>query len=290
MDTNDRSNTNLPARYPVASLPFRDLTLGLPSNQEAAPALQINPRVILRVLGRHWWRILMLWLVVSAPIAFVIFMFIQPTYEAVSLLRIEPAVPDFLTPLNRGTGEGQNSTYLKTQVGLITSARVLDPAIADPLVVNLATIKKSVDPKSDLLEKLKVVIVENTSLIRVTLELPNPDEAVTIVQAVVQSYLAQNTDYSRSANRELTESLKQQLLKIGTDIDLKRSALKDLYKKGNVAVLKPEDRLNTNNNDGNAVQPTFKIVSEDHFQKMMAEMDADRSRVNRSNVDAGGKA
>ena len=29
----------------------------------------------------------------------------------------------------------------------------------------------------------------------------------------------------------------------------------------------------TNNNDGNAVQPTFKVVSEDHVQKMMAEMD-----------------
>ena len=128
---------------------------------------------------------------------------------------------------------------------------MLDPAIADPLVVNLATIKKSVDPKNDLLEKLKVEIVEHTNLIRIALELPNPEEAVTIVQAVVQSYLTQNTDYSRSANRDLTESLKQQLLKIGTDIDQKRSQLKDLYKKGNVAILKPEDRLNANNDDGN---------------------------------------
>ena len=58
------------------------------------------------------------------------------------------------------------------------------------------------------------MIVENTNLIRIRLELPNPEEAVTIVQAVVQSYLTQNTDYSRSANRDLTESLKQQLLKI----------------------------------------------------------------------------
>ena len=139
------------------------------------------------------------------------------------------------------------------------------------MVVNLATIKKSEDPKSELLEKLRVVIVENTNLIRIALELPNPEEAVTIVQAVVQSYLTQNTDYSRSANRDLTESLKQQLLKIGTEIDLKRSTLKDLYKKGNVAVLKPE--LNVNNNDGNPSQPTFKVVSEDHVQKMMAELD-----------------
>ena len=252
MDTIDRSNTNLPARYPVAPIPVRDLTPGVLSDQAVTPALQINPRVILRVLSRHWWRILGLWLVVSAPIAFLIYTMVQPTYEAVSLLRIEPAVPDLLSPLkNRGVGEAQNSTYLKTQANLITSAKVLEPAIADPLVVNLATIKKSIDPKSDLLEKLKVVIVDNTNLIRVALELPNPEEAVTIVQAVVQSYLAQNTDYSRSANRDLTESLKQQLLKIDTDIELKRSKLKDLYKNGNITVLKPEDRLNGDASDGN---------------------------------------
>ena len=34
--------------------------------------LQINPQVILRGLGRHWWRILLLWLVVSTPLAYLI--------------------------------------------------------------------------------------------------------------------------------------------------------------------------------------------------------------------------
>jgi succinoglycan biosynthesis transport protein ExoP len=271
MDTIDRSNTNLPARYPTASFPVRDLPAALPSEQVATPALQINSKVILRVLGRHWWRILALWLVVSAPIAFLLYMAIQPTYEAASLLRIEPAVPDMLSPLNRNLGEGQSPTYLRTQVGLITSAKVLNAAIADPLVVNLATIKKSVDPKTDLLDKLKVLIVPDTNLIRIALELPNPEEAATIVQAVVQSYLSQNTDYSRSANRELTASLKQQLLQIGSEIDAKRSMLKDLYKKGNVSPVKPE--LLANNDDTNGLQPSFKIASEDHVHKTIAQLD-----------------
>ena len=87
--------------------------------------MQVNPRIVLRVLGRHWWRILTLWLVVYAPIAFAIYMFVQPTYEAVSLLRIEPALPELLSPIARGTPESQNSTYLKTQVGLITSPKYL---------------------------------------------------------------------------------------------------------------------------------------------------------------------
>ena len=87
---------------------------------------------------------------------------------------------------------------------------------------------------------MRVGIIESTNLIRIALELPEPVEAKTIVDAVVQSYLTQNTDYIRSTNRDLTESLKRQLKKIGDDIEIKKATLKDLYKKGKVAVLKPE--------------------------------------------------
>ena len=103
------------------------------------------------------------------------------------------------------------------------------------------------------------------------MELPNADEAVTIVKAVVQSYLTQNIEYSRGANRDLTESLKQQLTKISEDITETRKKLKRLYKKGKVAVLKPEERLNTTK-DADVNQPTFKSYSENHVERMMDEM------------------
>ena len=233
----------------------------------------------MRGLNRQWWRILALWLVVSAPIVVLIYQFVEPTYEAVSLLLIEPAQQDLFSAIHTaGMLENPNATttYLETQVGLIKSTKVLNPAIADPLVVDLPTIKKSEDPKSDLLEKLKVEIVPKTTMISVSLELPDPAEAINIVQAVVQSYLKHNTDYSRSNNRDLTESLKQQIVKIGKEIELKRSLLKELNKKGHVVVLKSaEERLNTNLNttsDANTAQPTFKTITEDHAQTMMAQM------------------
>jgi polysaccharide biosynthesis transport protein len=268
MDTNDPPNSNVKGAFAPPSSPPHDQDPFFIPDRSTAKGGGGRPRGILPRLARRFWQILMLWLMISAPIAFLIYLGVQPTYEAVSLLRIEPAVQDFLSPLNREINQSQNEIYLKTQVGLITSARVLDPAIADPLVVNLASIKKSVDPKSDLLEKLKVEIVEHTNLIRVSLELPNPEEAVTIVQAVIQSYLAQNTDFSRSVNRDLTESLKQQLLKIATEIDLKRSALKDSYKRGNVALLSPEARLNLKT-ETDPKQPTFNIITEEQAAKLM---------------------
>ena len=271
MDTIDRSNTNLPAPVPTNLSLYRDLTPALPFDQAGPPGLQINPRVILRGLSRHWWKILLLWLVVSIPIVLVINRVIQPTYEASSLLKIEPVDPQLFSSLNRG--ENQSATYLRTEVAVLTSDKVLEPTVANALVVNLSMIKSSQDPKRDLREKLKVNILESTNLIRVAMELSNREDAVTIVQAVVQSYLSQNTDISRTANKNLTESLDQQAKKLADQIEVKRSALKDLYRRGKVAVLKPEDRLNVHaNNDGSAIQPTFNTLSEDHVQKMMAGM------------------
>src|SRR5262245_45218374 len=95
MDTIDRSDSNLPAELPevlprlpaVASAASRDLA--------PLPLHPINPRIILRgLLARYWWRILLLWLVVSAPVAYLIYQLIEPTYEAFSTLRIEPNQPE----------------------------------------------------------------------------------------------------------------------------------------------------------------------------------------------------
>ena len=271
MDTIDRSNMNLPAPVPTNLSLRQDFTPALPSDQAGTPGLQVNPRVILRGLGRHWWRILGLSLVVCAPIVFLIYRFVQPTYEASSLLHIEPLAPE-LFEFSRG-GESQATTYLKTEVEVLRSDQVLEPAVANALVKDLPMINKSEDPKNDLRRKLKVAIIDSTNLIRVALELPNREEAVTIVQAVIDSYQAQYTERNRADNRVRTTSMKQHIEKLEDQIKNKRAELKDLYRKGKVAVQKPEDRLNTiNNNDGNAVQPTFKTFSEDHVQRMMAGM------------------
>src|SRR5580692_12933040 len=123
MDTIDTSNSNLPAHFhtPLSLRP--GLTPALPADQVGTPAVQINPRVLLRGLSRHWWRILALWLVVSAPIAFLISRLIQPSYEASSLVKIEPIDPQLFNGLNRG--ENQSSIYLKTEVAVLTSDKVL---------------------------------------------------------------------------------------------------------------------------------------------------------------------
>src|ERR1700756_4296829 len=96
MDTIDRPDSNVPARYPADSprMPAaiaatsRDLAVASP-----APS-QVTPRVIPRGLSRHWWRVMLFWRVCPPPRPCLISALVEPTYEASSLLRAEPSTID----------------------------------------------------------------------------------------------------------------------------------------------------------------------------------------------------
>jgi capsular exopolysaccharide synthesis family protein len=201
-----------------------------------------------------------------------IWYWIQPTYQAVSLLRIESAQPQLFSPLAGSTADGRSVTYLQTQASLITSTSVLRQAVANPTIVNLPMIKQSEDAVNDLRKKLAVDIYDDTSLLRIALELTNRDEAIKIVDAVVNSYLSYNLDYSRTANRELTESLQNQLKKLQELIKVKREQLQRLVSKGNIKVFKPELNAAITKDESDPAQPTFKTLSEDLVHRAQVDM------------------
>ena len=89
---------------------------------------QVNPKTLLRGLTRHWWLILLVWLCLSLPFAmYLIHQLVEPTFEASSILRITPTSWTLYEPSEQIDFRGA-APYLQTQVGLITSDRVLQPA------------------------------------------------------------------------------------------------------------------------------------------------------------------
>jgi succinoglycan biosynthesis transport protein ExoP len=242
MDTIDRPDSNVPARYPadpprmpaaIAAM-SRDLAVASP-----APS-QVTPRIILRGLGRHWWRIMLSWLVLSAPLAYLIYAMVEPTFEASSLLRAEPSTIDLYNPGQRGTSSlGEVRPYLETQVRLLVSDRVLDAAIAKPEISKRPLIALSKDPKASLRQDMRVDIVgRNTYLIEVALTSRDPEEAAAIVNAVVAAYLDQHNSYQQTTNRTLKLHLENELDKLGKQIQVKQDDLEKLVEKGNVSVTK----------------------------------------------------
>ena len=250
MDTIDRSgSSNLPSPFRSVPTPVPVLPPGYSGDLATASSPQVNPKTLLRGLTRHWWQILLIWIVVSLPAMYLIHQFVEPTFEAFSVLRVTPTSWQLYEPNRSDQDFRVAAPYLQTQIGLISSDRVLSPALASAAVVNLSTIKNADDPREYLREHMRVEIVKDAYLIRVALELPDRNQAAAIVNAVVQSYLLENGEHQRSGNATLRKNLAQHLEDFQKEIGEKRNELKGLYQKGTVSPAREIRRLRTSGDE-----------------------------------------
>ena len=230
-------------------------------------------RSVLSRLFSRWAQILFLSLLVSIPVACLIWYFVEPTYEAFSILRVEPAQPKLYSDRGQDNVDFKSVVpYLQTQIKLMTSDRVLEPAVAVSSVAKLPVIAKSQDPKADIRKKMDVEILEDSYLIRVALELPNGDHAAKIVNAVVDSYLSYNKDYKHGANAQLKANLQLQLEKLENELETKRGELQALHQKGTVEIDKPKLNVGATENDGDRTQPTFSSLPAEQIQTIVDQM------------------
>jgi len=161
----------------------------------ASPTMRISPQSILRGLARNWWKILALWILLSAPLVYLIYSKVEPTYTAYSVLLAEPTQPDLYGGAKGGGTIQEISRYIATQIQSILSDRVLDSALADRSVVGLPFVKNSESPRVDLKQALRVVNIPNTYNIQISLDSSNPREAAAIVNSVVNAYMESLRDY-----------------------------------------------------------------------------------------------
>jgi capsular exopolysaccharide synthesis family protein len=274
MDTTDRSDSKLPAPFPVASSPSLLPRPAYNGDLAIAPAPQIDSRVLVRGLARYWWRILLLWLVISVPVAYLIYATVGPTYVAISRIRIEPAQPNLYDASRQTSGSNMrdSETYLQTQVNLMTTDQVLSRAVANDSVAGLPMIKNSEDANMNLREKIVVEIEPGTYIIRVALESKDRNEAAAIVNAVVDSYLDENLRYTQTRDATLKLSLTEQLTSLKEQIERKKTELQELHQKGTVRLQKPKLNPSASKDEDEVVQPTVTSVDEQQVKTMITAM------------------
>ncbi len=238
------------------------------TNSSPLRQTRISDRVTSRL-----WQIFLLWMVLTVPLLSLISLSIEPRFEAFSTLQVEPISPRLFSPVESGSVDyGHLTPHLQTQVGLLTSDRVLQEALTDPRVINLSSIKKSDDPKADLRKNLVVEIVPDAYLIRVALELADANQAAAIVNAVVHSYLSYNSEYQRGRNSTLRASLITEHGRIQKEIEAKRSELHKLVNKGTVDTTGPALDLNVSGKASDPTQPVFSGVTDELSQQIASEM------------------
>jgi hypothetical protein len=88
-----------------------------------------------------------------------------------------------------GPGEGDFDTFRKNQVTLVKSRLVLAAALRNEKVRGLGVIKRQAAPGAWLENSLRVDFPNDGSILRIGMSGDNPEELVTLVDAVVDAYL-----------------------------------------------------------------------------------------------------
>jgi capsular exopolysaccharide synthesis family protein len=201
-----------------------------PGDDSGKSPSMFSPRVIARALKRHWWQILALWAVTSAGLIYLASTRIKPMYEASTLLEFEPTSAKIFAQTG-GTG-ADSSSYMDTQVLLVTSPEVLSLTLTKPAVLETKKVKNWIDPDVELRKEIAVGIPQKgTHLIQVKMTGEDPKEAATIVNGVVEAYMEVVKKWAADGSKEQIDKFGKLEKDYQADVDALQKKVRELTRK-----------------------------------------------------------
>lgn len=197
---------------------------------------------MLGVLWRRRWTLLVT-MVVCIGLASAYLAVAKRVYRAVSTIRVDEMPPKAIGENNGPSVRTEN--FAQTQAAALESASVLAKALESLNYRSLETFKEAKGDPVDWLRRngLAVEVLRKTDVIAVTMDSPYPDEAVKIVSAIIDSYLAQQSNRGKTLATHLLAALSQQHERLKKqEEDAVRSLIQ--YQLDHPGVAKADDQTN----------------------------------------------
>ncbi len=158
-----------------------------------APAKQHPP--FKRIL-RYKWMILLVTVLIAAPAIGGIWKLVRPQYKATGIIRVRPYIPRLVFQTEDNSRGRFYKSYMATQVGVLRSPTILQPALDRPEVRGTAWYdqqepfwqRSSRSRLERLQEELLVSWRGETELIDVSIQTLKPKDAAILVNAVLDEY------------------------------------------------------------------------------------------------------
>jgi len=211
---------------------------------EASAAIQgITPALVLKVLRGRWALVLPLGLVLAAGAAAAVLALYVPQYRASALIKIE-ARPAFIAFAQETGGTG-DERYVQTQIERLRGPVILQAALGnkrenenfknattnDNVLGEVPEIREQVDQIDYLQRKLSIAQVGKSELYEVAFESRSPDDAATVVNKVVQTYLEANRDEELQRSKLVLDILEAESASRQVRVDQLRKQVVDLARK-----------------------------------------------------------
>lgn len=187
----------------------------------------LSPRRVLEAI-RYWWAwALPAGIVFAAVAGGLVLATFHPSYMASAWLRIEDRAPFIAFESKEGD---QSKSFVQTQLELLRSPMVLEPALAKAELARLDCLAEQDDPVSWLALQIKVKAVGTSELYTVSLTCPEAKAAADVVNAVVDSYFRLREEEEAGRRKNVTEVLRLELQRRTEALKRLRESVRELAK------------------------------------------------------------
>lgn len=186
-----------------------------------------SPGTLALALLAHWPLALTAGLVCSAGAAAITWFYLVPGhYHAEAKIHISSEAPKIL--FTTAEGKPDFMSYQKTQMALVCSRFVLNAALRQPKVADLPIVKDQLDPAEWLIKELQLDYMLSPEILRVRLRGDQPEELVTLVNAVVNAYMQEVVNKEQLLQQSRSDRLKQIYSQYEENLRSRRKTLREL--------------------------------------------------------------
>ncbi|MHC4123427.1 MAG: GumC family protein [Planctomycetota bacterium] len=221
------------------------------SGDETAPEVQVRTSSLFEIMRRHF--LIIFTLVILALVAALAYLYTAtPIFTSTSKIYVEQAGPKIITELEGVMTRSKN--YLYTQAGLLKSTPILSSALKNLDTEKMQTFHKIDVPIIDYLKKhLNIKVGEKDDIIGISFDSAQANEAVQVVNSVVDSYIACNSARKRSTDDEVLRILQKEKSRSDKEFTQKLKAMMDFEKN--------HEALAFENRNGNIILERLSLLS-----------------------------
>lgn len=217
-----------------------------------AAAHPVGSGVTLRRLWQFKWTGLLVAVVLGSVAAPMVWLAVEPQFEAAAVVEIQSKTPYFVTQDERGQGALNYSQFVSTQAAIMRSAPVLQRTLERADVKETAWYKTKVAKSktvtannAGILESLADAVLvaprKGTELVDISALARSAEDAAVLANAVLEEYLQFNTERFSKTDQMLFEGLSAEQRKLEADIAFSENELAETRK--GLLMIKPDELI-----------------------------------------------
>ena len=174
---------------------------GLSLSQPTASA-NANTAAVFHAVRRNWLLGLALGVISAAICGVAAYWLIPNSFTPFAYIRVAMNPEVLVYGNDRGTSRQDYEVYKNTQIGSLKSPLVFVAALRKPNIAALGIVRRQKDPLSWLQDYLRVVYINDSEIMRVSLSDNNSQETADLINAIVDAYLEEVVNKEEQNRRE----------------------------------------------------------------------------------------